>query len=443
MDASTHTCGHDCAAADPVPTFLVRTLGCKVNQYDSQALREALADAGLRRAAEGGRVDYAIVNTCTVTNASGRKSRLLLRTLKRTYPEATVIATGCYARSDLQRLSAMPEVDYVADSRQDVVARVAPTSVASSAYTVSCLQDRNRAFLKVQDGCDAFCSYCIVPFVRGNPRSRPLNDALDELRVLIDNGYREIVIVGIHLGLYGRDLPSKPDLAQLVERAVGVPGLGRIRLSSIEAPEATDRLLAVVRAAPEKVCPHFHLPLQSGDDATLARMNRTYTRADFLKKVDKIRALFDEPALTTDAIVGFPGEDRAAFDNTLDLAQRVGFARMHVFPFSPRPGTSAYRLSPRVPEREITARKKELAELADHLARQYCERLVGIEEEALIDETGPPCRGLARRYVRVTTTEGSYQAGQACPIRISQATSDGVLAAPLEKAAISTSTRLG
>jgi threonylcarbamoyladenosine tRNA methylthiotransferase MtaB len=270
--------------------------------------------------------------------------------------------------------------------------------------SVSAHAGHARAFLKIQDGCDARCSYCIVPRARGVSRSRPAEDILAEAERLTRNGYREIVLTGVNTGAYGKDTGDGANLAVLLRRLLQVDGIGRIRLGSLEMGDLTDELLALV-AADERICPHFHIPLQSGDDGILGRMNRGYSAEEYLRMAERIKGALELPALTTDVIVGFPGEGEAEFQRTVDLSRRVGFSRIHVFSFSARPGTPAAAMPGRVPPPVMRRRKEALQAAGAEMCRAYHERMVGREADLLVEYGRDPQTGLlhghTERYVGV------------------------------------------
>ncbi len=283
--------------------------------------------------------------------------------------------------------------------------------------------------LKVQDGCPEACAYCIVPLVRPAVRSTPAEEAVRQLAALVAEGYREVVICGIHLGLYGADLAPRTGLVDLLERMLTVPGLGRLRLSSIAPLEVSDRLLALVQSEPERLCPHIHVSLQSGDDGVLARMGRPYTTGEFLDVVRRIREALPLPAVTTDVLVGFPGETEEAFAGTLRLCRQTGFSRIHAFPFSPRPGTRAAAMPDHVPRETIRARRRAVSALGDALAARYRESLVGRTARVVLETLHPDgsADGLSQRYVRVHV-RGPLPAGAArreiLPVRLLRTAGD-------------------
>ena len=386
--------------------FLIRTLGCKVNQYDSQVLRESLLDGGWEESEND--PTLVIINTCTVTGVSDEKSRKLIRKLHRRFPRARVIVTGCYAERDPHTLLQIDGVSSVVPGRRkwqvlSVAEEEPPPTLAPAFFSgVTSLRGHSRAFLKIQDGCDNFCSYCIVPLVRGPVTSRDPDDIVEEARRLIDSGFHEIVITGIHLGAYGKDW-GKESLPELIERLCAIPGAWRLRLSSIESAEVSDRLLDAL-ASSEKLCPHLHVPLQSGDDRILKLMNRNYARRDFLETIERIRKRLPDPGLTSDVLVGFPGESEAEFKNTCALCRDIAFSRLHVFPFSPREGTRAFSMPGRLPAEEIRRRVDELCALGKMLeqdfANRFTDRAVEVLVESKRDKQTGMLRGYTERYVR-------------------------------------------
>lgn len=386
------------------------TLGCKVNQYETQLVKETLLRNGYREAFEGESADLCVVNTCTVTATGDSKGRQIIRQLARNNPGTRTVVMGCYATRDPQAVSRLPGVfEVVTDKRElpDVFDRLGIVDIPTG---ISQFDGRKRAYVKVQDGCILKCTYCIIPQVRPGLRTRPLNDIEDEVRRLIDNGYREIVISGIHVGHYGvettRGRSGKPPfrLWHLFRHLDRIPGDWRMRLSSVEAAEIHKDFIAAA-ADCEHLCPQFHPALQSGSDAVLRRMRRRYSIKRFLEKVDQMRERLDRPAFTTDVIVGFPGETDADFEQTLEACRRAGFMKIHVFPFSARKGTPAAEFPDQVPPEVRKERGQQLAALERELARDYYGQLVGGRLEVLIERESEQqagwVRGTDRRYVPV------------------------------------------
>jgi threonylcarbamoyladenosine tRNA methylthiotransferase MtaB len=386
------------------------TLGCKVNQYETQLVKEALEQNGYREAAEEEPADLCVVNTCTVTGAGDSKSRQVIRQLARHNPGTRTIVMGCYATRDPQTVSRLPGVfEVVRDKRElgDVLARQGIVDIPQG---ISHFDGRKRAFVKVQDGCILKCTYCIIPHVRPGLSSRSPADIEEEVRRLIGNGYREIVLSGIHVGHYGVDTTRGKSglppfrLWHLFRRLDRIGGQWRMRLSSIEAAEVNDEFISAA-ADCEHLCPQFHPALQSGSEAVLRRMRRRYSVHRFLEKIDKMCERLDHPAFTTDMIVGFPGETDDEFEQSLEACRRVGFLKIHIFPFSAREGTQAAGFSDRLSPGVIRERVNRLNALERQLALRYYHTLVGSPLEVLVEHVsqerpGYVC-GSDRRYAPI------------------------------------------
>lgn len=385
------------------------TYGCKANQYDTQVLREALLRRGL--AEQDRDAQLVVVNTCTVTAEAGRKARQLIRRLHREDPTTRVAVTGCLAESEPEVLRDLPGVEWVlgnGDAKRPVNFmrqlgwEVHPEELGIPAG-ITAFAGHTRAFVKIQDGCDQACAFCIIPSTRGKSTSRPALELGAEIKALVEGGHVEVVLCGIHIGHWGRDLGLElsdllDHLTDLDPRGPGGEALEyRLRLSSIEATEITDAILDLMVERPERLAPHLHMPMQSGDDTTLKAMNRWYTVSEYLAACDHIRARLDRPAFTADVLVGFPGEDEASFTRTLETVERAGFCRVHVFPFSARPGTAAWSLSDRVDPMQVRERRAQLSELASELGRAYRASLGGLQETVVLEGFA----GLCGRYQRV------------------------------------------
>ena len=397
-------------------TCALTTLGCKVNQYETQAIRERLLGAGYREVGFREKADLYIINTCTVTGRAEEKSRKRIRRAARLNPEGTIVVTGCYAHAKPDTLRGIEGVTHVIPKNcagriieilasNDQSPATGPRDSFSDTFDLSISQFARhaRAFLKIEDGCDAFCSYCIVPHVRGPVRSRPLADVAAEARRLVANGHIEIVLTGIHLGVYGADLDMPDGLLRAAEALLAVDGLRRIRLSSVEVTEVSDALVELI-ASDDRLCPHFHIPLQSGDAGILRAMNRAYTPDEYLAALDRIRAKIPAPSFTSDVLVGFPGETDEQFHNTLEVCRQAGFSRMHAFPFSARPGTRAAGMSNQCPPQLIRERERQAMDIAEELALAYKQRFVGRVVEPLVEtrrdhDTGKLC-GYTARYLK-------------------------------------------
>lgn len=418
------------------------TLGCKVNFYDTEAIWNLFRQAGYVQVPFEEEADVYVINTCSVTNTGDRKSRQIIRRAIRRNPEATIVVTGCYAQVAPGEVAAIPGVDLVIgnDGRGRIVEWVEkvreerrPFQVVTNLRRVKefeeldvpAFTDRARANLKIQDGCNNFCSFCIIPFSRGAIRSRKPENVIRQAKRLVEAGYREIVLTGIHTGGYGADLDGYTLADLLVDLEEQVEGLGRIRISSIEASEIDDRLLEVLRRS-EKICRHLHIPLQAGHDEVLARMRRKYTVAEFAEKIRQVREALPEVAVTTDVIVGFPGETEDQFRSTRRVIEELQFAQLHVFPYSPRRGTAASRYPDQVPEAVKEARVRELVRLSKELTHAYASRFVGRTLVVVPEEPyGDPQQGLfvghADNYLEVVFPGDPAMIGQLVEVQLEDA----------------------
>lgn len=386
------------------------TMGCKVNQYETQLVKEALERHGYREAAGEESAELCVVNTCTVTGEADSKARQLIRQLAKHNPGTKTVVFGCYAAREPAALEKLPGVFAVVPDNRELPDVMQRFGICDWPTGISRFDGHRRAFVKVQDGCILNCTYCIIPQVRPGLRSRTSTEIIEEVRRLIDNGYKEIILTGIHLGHFGVEatrgrsgrVPYR--LWHLIRDLNRIPGQWRLRLSSLEAAEVGPDFLSAV-ADCERLCPHFHLCLQSGSDDVLYRMKRRYRAGRFLKKLDQIRGIFDEPAFSTDVIVGFPGETDADFERTLQTCDSAGFMKIHAFPFSARRGTPAADLGELVPAEVRKERCARLAELERQLARRYHQALSGKRLTVLV-EARPASQagwvlGTACRYVSV------------------------------------------
>jgi threonylcarbamoyladenosine tRNA methylthiotransferase MtaB len=385
------------------------TLGCKVNQYETQYVKELLEQAGWSEAAAGQPADLCVVNTCTVTHEGDAKGRQLIRRLHHANPAAPVVVMGCYATRDPDTVRLLPGVTHVITDKNRLVEELAAYGVTAPLPGISRFDDHQRAFVKVQDGCLLRCAYCIIPSVRPVVRSRSVQEVSDEVQRLVEAGYREVVLTGIHLGHYGLDLSKGRPRSQwvrlwhLLDRLAALPGDFRIRLSSLEAAEARDDLVRALAGHP-RLCPHLHLCLQSGSDRVLRAMKRRYTSAGLLERIRRIRAALDRPAFSTDVIVGFPGETDDDFEATCRVVREAGFSRLHVFSYSPRQGTPAAQLPDSVPAAVKAARRERLRLIERELADRYQRGLLGRVLDVLVE--GPDrrpghARGTSCRYAPV------------------------------------------
>lgn len=394
-------------------TFSVTTLGCKVNHYESEAIIAALCSAGWELAGGDSPVEIHIINTCTVTGKASLQSRQAIRRAARRHPGARVIVTGCYAQSAPQEIAKIAGVREVvgtgAKHRIPEMLLSTPGPVPGGALGTEAARrltdfgepeitvsgGRTRPFLKIQDGCDAFCTYCIVPHARGRSRSMRPENVVAHARRLEAAGYHEVVLTGIHLGLYGRDLSPPLDLTALVRRLLAETGIARIRLSSIEPGEITPALVEMA-ATSGRLCPHFHIPLQSGADDILRRMHRPYTRNDFRELVLAIRDRMPDAAIGVDTLIGFPGESPRAFEETRALIQALPVTYLHVFPFSPRPGTPAAGFPGRVAAGEIKRRCAVMRALGQAKKKAFFSRFSNRRLTPLIEIRRDPATGLLR-----------------------------------------------
>ncbi len=374
-------------------------LGCKVNAYETEAMQQMLEQAGYEIVPFEPGADVYIINTCTVTNVADRKSRQMLHKAKKMNPHAIVVAAGCYVQASREELEKDSSIDIIIgnNKKKDLVhilehyeQSALEESVIDINHTgeyeslsLSKTMEHTRAYLKVQDGCNQFCSYCIIPYTRGRVRSREKADVVDEVQSLAANGCREVVLTGIHLSSYGQDLGT--GLLDLILAVSQVDGIRRIRLGSLEPRIITEEFVRILSGLPQ-FCPHFHLSLQSGCDATLKRMNRKYTAEEYYEKCCLIRRYFAHPAITTDVIVGFPGETQEEFEITKAFLDRVNFYETHIFKYSKREGTKAAVMENQVPENIKTKRSNVLLELSRKKQMEYENALVGTVQEVLIEE---------------------------------------------------------
>ena len=416
------------------------TLGCKVNQVESEAMREALLAGGFQEAAAGQTADVVVVNSCTVTAVSDQKARQALRREKKRNPGAVAVLTGCWPQAFPQeaedfleadivlgttrRAALLPKILEYLSTKQRIV-DIAPHEKGEKfeKLTISAMHGRTRAFLKIEDGCDRFCSYCIIPYARGRVRSKPLEDIKAEAALLGDHGYREVVLTGINLPAYGKDLGLH--LCDAVEAACAAPGIARVRLGSLEPEQLTPEVIARM-AKQEKLCPQFHLSLQSGCDATLKRMNRHYTTAEYRQIVRNLRQAFPNCAITTDIMVGFAGETEEEFAASLAFAKEIAFAKVHVFAYSRRPGTRAYDMPGQVANKVKEDRSRQMIAASLATQRDFFAAQVGRVEEVLFEQEREKnvYEGYTRNYTPVRAASAVPLQGQVLPVEITQALED-------------------
>ncbi len=425
-------------------TVAFHTLGCKVNQYDSQAMLEAFLAAGYKQVGFDRSADVYVINTCTVTGTGDKKSMQAVRRAVRCNPQAAVVVAGCLAQRAAGELL-LPGVRLVLGTQHrarvvellqralaenaSLVAVDELTAAPFEPLAVTAHEGRTRAVLKIQEGCDRRCSYCIIPDVRGPIRSRPLEDVRAEAQRLADAGFIELVLTGIHLTSYGRDLRDGTTLIDALRAVHAVEGVRRIRLGSLEPRIVDEAFIDALQALP-KVCPHFHLALQSGSNAVLQRMGRRYTSAEFLAACALLREAFPHAALTTDVMTGFPGETEAEFAETCATVEAAAFARMHVFPYSEREGTPAARMPDPVPKAVREDRAQLLIAQGKRLQRAYLNSLRGSAQEVLLEEPVPErgtlwMAGYTPHYVRVQVQGG--EPGALCAARLTEAVGEEML----------------
>ncbi|MBI4423364.1 MAG: tRNA (N(6)-L-threonylcarbamoyladenosine(37)-C(2))-methylthiotransferase MtaB [Elusimicrobia bacterium] len=382
----------------------LHTFGCRVNQYETESLRESLERDGGARTVEGfEEADLCVVNTCTVTRAADQDALRLIRRIARRNPAARLVVTGCLAsRAPEDIRAAAPEAVIVGNEGKLGLAERLGCAPAPAGAGITSFGARARADLKVQDGCNLSCAYCIIPSVRPELSSRPLADVLDEARGLVARGYQEVVLCGIRLGRYLVESGGRRvDFTGLLERLLALPGDFRVRLSSFEITDVTDRFLDVAAGSGGRLCPSFHLPLQSGSDAVLRRMRRWYSAGLFARRVSELKSRIPRAGLFSDVMVGFPGECEEDFERTLALLESLGFCGLHIFPFSARAGTPAARWEP-VPEPVVRERLARIRALDARLRHAFAARAVGHKRRVLVESAGGRLEGTAEDFLRVT-----------------------------------------
>lgn len=391
------------------------TLGCKVNQYESEAVSGSLARAGYEIVDPDGEADVYIINSCTVTAESDRKTRQTVRRIKRLHPDSVVLLTGCMPQAFPDDAKNLIQADIVTGNKfnykipellenhisgqREFAVEEHKRGEKFNGDTVDSYRERTRATLKIEDGCDRFCAYCIIPYARGRVRSKPMAEIKKEAFAFAENGYKEIVLVGINLSAYGKDCSA--NIAQAVRAAAEPDGIKRVRLGSLEPDHITDEIIAELKQIPE-FCPQFHISLQSGCDATLKRMNRHYSTADYRNLCRKLRAAFDDCTITTDLMTGFPGETREDFETSLAFVKEIGFEKVHVFPYSKRDGTPAAKMPEQIEKAEKERRAKVVIEEAEKIRRNFLETQIGKTLSVLAEEYSKGfCRGYTSNYTPV------------------------------------------
>lgn len=437
----------------------LHNLGCKVNQYETDAMAQALCENGYEIVPFGEEADVYIINTCTVTNIADRKSRQMLHRAKKMNPAAVVVAAGCYVQAAGEELLADEAIDIIiGNNRKNQLVDILDTyfkehkhdqakmalyddiskGCAYEEMNMTTVTEHTRAFIKIQDGCNQFCTYCIIPYSRGRIRSRSLSGIISEITLLSEKGYKEIVLTGIHLSSYGKDLKEENiSLIDVIEKLSDIDGIERIRLGSLEQGIITKDFMVRVSKI-KKLCPHFHLSLQSGCDSTLKRMNRHYTLAEYMEKCSLIRTYFENPAITTDVIVGFPGESEEEFAQTKRFLIEVGFAEMHIFKYSKRKGTKAAQMEDQIDERIKVKRSEILLKLNNELRKkyisEYIDRTVDILFEEKISIAGEVYfAGYTREYVRVAVKTDKDLTNKIVLVKIKSLLNEEILLAQMDE----------
>lgn len=415
-------------------TVAFATLGCKTNQFETAAMQEQLVHAGYQVKTFDEGAGLVVINTCTVTGATDAQSRNLVRRARRINPECRIVVTGCYAQVDPQVFADLPGVALVIGNEEKkqlldlLTADTGSVEVAVSDIRqaeVACLPPltsfagRSRAFVQIQNGCDAFCSYCIIPYARGASRSSAPSDVLRQVSTLVEAGYPEVVLTGIHIGGYGTDLTPPTSLLDLVKQIEQETSLSRLRLGSVEPTEIPDELIDLMTSS-SVLCPHFHIPLQAGDNAVLQRMARHYDREFFRERVQRIRNAMPTAAIGVDVITGFPGETEAEFDNTLTLLAELPVTHLHVFPFSKRPGTPAAAMPGQIPGNVSKTRAARLRQLGEAKLQTFAKTFVGQSLEVVVETggTGSRLKGVSRNYLDVLFNGADALRGQSVMVDV-------------------------
>lgn len=426
----------------------LHNLGCKVNAYETEAMQHLLEEAGYEIVPFTQKADVYVINTCSVTNMADRKSRQMLHKAKKNNPDSIVVAAGCYVQTSEKEVLNDLSVDIVIgnDRKHDLVRLLEEYSLDSVNDTVDDINDgkhdfeelfidqtkeHTRAFIKVQDGCNQFCSYCIIPYARGRVRSRRFENVIAEVERLAANGFKEVVLTGIHLSSYGVDFEEATDLLELIQAVNAVKGIERIRLGSLEPKIVTEHFASELSKL-DKICPHFHLSLQSGCDATLKRMNRKYTTKEYERGCELLRKYFVHPAITTDVIVGFPGETEEEFEQTEAYLEHIHFYEMHIFKYSKRKGTRAAVMPDQIDEQIKAARSEKLIALGHDMSKEFRKFYIGKNEEVLFEEKAvigdkEYFVGYTKEYVKVAKKTDENLENQIVSGRISGMLTDEIL----------------
>ena len=426
----------------------LHNLGCKVNAYETEAMQQMLEAAGYEIVPFEPGADIYVINTCTVTNIADRKSRQMLHKAKKMNPDAIVVAAGCYVQADTKKAEADASIDIIiGNNKKQELISILENYRSGQQKTTECVdinhtkeyekleidrtEEHTRAYLKVQDGCNQFCTYCMIPYARGRIRSKKTEDVVGEVKRLAASGCQEVVLTGIHLSSYGKERPEEQEnLLTLIQAVHEVDGIERIRLGSLEPGIITKEFAKAISSLP-KVCPHFHLSLQSGCDVTLKRMNRRYDTEEYANKCEILRKYFKHPAITTDVIVGFPGETEEEFETTREFLENVHFYEMHIFKYSKRKGTKAAVMADQVPEDIKTKRSGRLLELEKEMSEEFREFYLGRTKEALLEEEMELdgmryFTGYTKEYVKVAVRADGHAANTMVRGRMERELSDGL-----------------
>lgn len=409
-------------------TFRLATLGCRTNQYETQAYRDQLMALGYREAGEGEEADLCIINTCTITEAADQSSRHQIRKFVRQNPNAKVVVTGCLAEREPELIQAIGGVNRVVPNKkkEQLVTELFPEEEVPE-FSIKHFEAHTRAFVKVQDGCDSFCTYCIVPYVRGRSRSKPIQEVVREVEQLVVSGYKEVVITGINVGDYQDGEQGLADLIQAVDQ---VEGIERVRLSSIDPDEVDERLMEAVLHG-KHTCHSLHIVLQAGSNVILKRMNRKYTRQIFMESVAKLKKASPDFTFTTDVIVGFPGETGADFQETLDVMQTVKFAKVHMFPYSRRERTRAALYPNQVPPQVIHERKNQVLRVAEQIAFELRQEHLGRTMEILTEKSSEEgALGHTKNFLMVKVPKMELPANQTLSVTLIENTPEALIGIP-------------
>lgn len=410
--------------------FRLVTHGCRTNQYESQAYHDQLIGMGYQLAGDDEKADLCIVNTCTVTESADSSSRHSVRQLAKENPQSSIVVTGCLAERNPEAVKNLPLVSMIVSNqeKEQLVSKLFPDEEVPE-FAINHFEAHTRAFVKVQDGCNSFCTYCIIPYVRGRSRSRTIDDILREVRTLVANGYKEVVLTGINIGDFDGNKPSseKPDrLSDLVRAVDNVEGLERLRVSSIDPDEVDDDLTDAIMNG-KKTCPSMHIVLQSGSNVILKKMNRKYTRQVFIETVERLRKANPDFTFTTDIIVGFPGETERDFEDTLEVMNQVKFAKVHMFPYSDRPRTRAALYPNKVPHDVMRSRKEEVLRLSEKISYELREQYVGRTMNILTEaKAGDVLTGHTANFLNVFLKSDEHHSNQLVQVKLIRNTPQGL-----------------